>query len=69
MRKLRAKQEKIRKNNVKVIKILQNFPIKLEKFKFFLKKSYFVGNFNRLTKFSIFILHFLKKSYELAEKY
>ncbi len=36
MRKSRAKQEEIRKNNVKVIKVLQNFPIKLEKFKIFL---------------------------------
>ena len=69
MRKYRAKQEKIRKNNVKVIKFLQNFHIKLEMFKIFLKKSYIVGNFNRLTKLSIFILHILKKSYELAEKY
>ena len=61
MRKFRAKQEKIRKNNVKVIKILQNFPIKLEKFTFFLKKSYFVGNFNRLTKFSIYSTFFKEK--------
>ena len=61
MRKFRAKQEKIRKNKVKAIKILQNFPIKLEKLKISLKKSDFVGNFNRLTKFCIYSTFFKEK--------
>ncbi len=59
MRKFRAKQEKIRKEQRKSDKNFTKFSQKIRKvYIFFFKKSYFVGNFNRLTKFSIYSTFF-----------
>ena len=58
MRKFIGEREKIIKTNEKEIKILKNCPIILENFKIFLKKSYFIGKFKIVTKFSIYSCFF-----------